>query len=54
MKVLYSQEFASAHLEGIVPYPVTAKASARQTPGCVPWFVPRQGTAGGDDMVKSH
>jgi hypothetical protein len=38
----------------VVPYHVTAKASTRQTPWCVPWFVPPPGIAGGDDVVKSH
>src|SRR2546421_12053747 len=28
---------------GIVPYQVTAKVSAPQTPWCVPWFVAPQG-----------
>jgi hypothetical protein len=43
MKVLCSQELASPPHKGIVPYQVTAKVSAPQTPWCVPWFVAPQG-----------
>jgi hypothetical protein len=38
---------------GIVPYQVTAKASAHQTSWYVPWFVAPQGRLGGDGRVKS-
>ena len=47
MKVLWFQELARQHLWGIVPYQVTAKVSASQTPWCVPWFVAPQGLSGG-------
>jgi len=40
--------------EGIITTSqVTAKASAPQTPWCVPWFVAPQGITGGDGVVKS-
>src|SRR4029453_1807321 len=35
MKVLCSQEVVSLHRCGVVPYQVTAKASAPQVPWCV-------------------
>jgi hypothetical protein len=39
---------------GIVPYQVTAKASAPQTLWYVLWFVVPQGRLGGDGRVKNH
>ena len=38
---------------GIVPYQVTAKASAPQTPGCVPWFMAPQEISGGGRRLKT-
>ena len=49
---LFSSVCKPTSLE-IVSSQVTAKASARPTLWCVPWFVPLQGIAGGDDMVKT-
>ena len=39
---------------GVVPCQVPAKASAPQTPWCMPWFVAPQGISGGDSGFKSH
>jgi hypothetical protein len=38
---------------GIVPYQVTAKASAPQTPWYMPWSVAPQGKLGGHSRVES-
>src|SRR4029453_14353391 len=51
--ILFSRGCKPAFL-GIVPYQVTGKASASQTPGCVPWFVAPQGISGGNSRLKSH
>src|SRR4029450_6423944 len=50
---LFSRGCKSTSL-GIVPYQVTGKAAASQTPGGGPWFVAPQGRSGEDRRAESH